>query len=74
MTAPAKGRNLCTHRLSLLYRWLKLSEEYSRVFLATVNAKSKREREFLRIVIDDVKAQMDTLREQLDLHRGTHGC
>lgn len=74
MVAPAIHRSICTQRLSLLCRWLALSEGYSRVVIANVSAKSSREREFLLAVIDEMLTQIDDVRRELELHRVTHGC
>ena len=74
MLAPVSRRIACIQRLSLLSRWLALSEEYSRVVLARVTAKSRRDREFLNAVIDDILTQIEDVRRQLELHRVAHGC
>jgi hypothetical protein len=65
---------VCTRRLSLLHRWLSLSEEYSRVVLATMNSKSEGDRASLSVVVEDAKTQMDTARQEFEIHRMTHGC
>jgi hypothetical protein len=66
---------VCTRRLSLLCRWLSLSQEYSRAVIATKNSKPEAgNRAFLLGIIADVKSQMDAAREEFELHRMTHGC
>ena len=65
---------VCTRRLSLLDRWLSLSEEYSRAVAATIRSKSEMDRAFFLAVIEDVKTQMNTAMQELEVHRMTHGC
>jgi hypothetical protein len=74
MLVEATTTAVCTRRLSLLDGWLRLSEEYSRLVLATINSNSEGDRAFLLAVIEDAKRQMDTARQEFEIHRMTHGC
>jgi hypothetical protein len=58
----------------LLDRWLSISEDYTRMFLAAINSKSETERAVLRAGIEDAKTQMHAARRQFETHRMTHGC
>ena len=64
----------CPRRLSLLQRWLQMSEEYVAVVLEAMKSRSEAEREFLRTVIVDTRSEMRTAHRLLDLHRARHGC
>ena len=65
---------VCTRRLSLLERWLHISEEYVHVMLEAMKSTSEAEREFLRTVVVDTRSEMKTARRRLDRHRALHGC
>ena len=64
----------CIRRLSLLHRWLNLSEDYARAVLASKNSKSEVHRELVLMALEDAKTQMDAAREEFEFHRMTHGC
>ena len=74
MVVETTATAVCTRRLSLLDRWLSLTEEYSRAVAATVRSKPEMDRAFFLAVIEDVKTQMNTAKQELEVHRMTHGC
>ena len=65
---------MCSRRLQLLDRWMKLGVEYSLTVISAMKAKSETERLLFVALMEDAKKQTQSAHRELDKHRQRHGC